>query len=134
MTENKEIMDRLESLGFDDWQMWEIRYGLEHGLDVLKYADPKLDWIQMNEIRRKLEGKPVAWHTIDLTKFDDYQLFEIGIGLAHGIDVSRYASPEYDDDEMHEIRLSLEAQDESWKLWFEAVSSVDNHDASIYGV
>jgi LPS sulfotransferase NodH len=76
----------------------------------------------MDEAHRRLEGKPVAWNVIDLTRFDEYQLFEIGIGLAHGIDVSRYADPEYDAEDMHEIRHSLEARTEGWETWFDFVS------------
>lgn len=43
---------------FDDKQMAEIRKGISSELDILniiKYADPKFDWEQMNKIREKLE-------------------------------------------------------------------------------
>ena len=35
--------------------MTEIRYGLEDGLDITKYADPKYNRNQMAEIRVGLE-------------------------------------------------------------------------------
>ena len=62
-------------------QMKEIREGLEDGLDVSIYADPK---------------------------FDDYQMTELRLGLWHGIDASTYANPEYSALEMSEKRIELE--------------------------
>ena len=37
--------------------MQEIRFGLQDGLDVDKYADPKFDNFQMKKIREGLENK-----------------------------------------------------------------------------
>jgi len=67
---------------FDKWQMKEIRDGLEDGLDVSVYADPKYDKDQMYEIRR---------------------------GLEEGVDVSWYADPEYDNLQMWQIHQILKS-------------------------
>ena len=64
-------------------QMGQIRLGLESGIDVSKYANPKLSDNQMQEIR---------W------------------GLEDGLDVSTYADPEFDWKQMREIREKLEAE------------------------
>lgn len=50
--DNKDIMATQK---FNDLQMNEIRFGLKHGLDITKYADPKFDWEQMQEIRLGLK-------------------------------------------------------------------------------
>ena len=39
--------------------MYQIRMGLEKGLDVTKYADPEFDCYQMSEIRLNLEDEKV---------------------------------------------------------------------------
>lgn len=39
---------------YDAKQMDEIRLGIEKGIDIAVYADPKYDWLQMREIRQKL--------------------------------------------------------------------------------
>ena len=43
--------------GFNDFQMEEIRLGLEKGLDVSEYAKTSLDELIMKEIREELEYK-----------------------------------------------------------------------------
>ena len=53
---------------FSELQQDQIRLGLEKGLDVSFYADPKYDYDQMSEIRR---------------------------GLENGVDVSIYADPKF---------------------------------------
>lgn len=50
--DNKDIMATQK---FNDLQMDEIRYGLKHGQDISKYADPKFHWKQMHEIRLRLK-------------------------------------------------------------------------------
>ena len=64
-------------------QIGQIRLGLESGIDVSKYANPKLTDRRMEEIR---------W------------------GLEDGLDVSTYADPEFDWKQMREIREKLEAE------------------------
>ena len=60
--------------------MIEIRYGVERGLDVTKYANPLLDCGQMSTIRK---------------------------GLEDGVDVSLYNDPKYSMVEMEQIYQNL---------------------------
>lgn len=69
----------LSASEFDKYQMDEIRKGLESGVDVSIYADPKYDGGQMQQI----------W-----------------LGLKSGIDVSVYADPKYDWTQMKQIRIA----------------------------
>lgn len=39
---------------FNDYQMEQIRLGLEEGLDVSSYINPDFDWIEMEKIRESL--------------------------------------------------------------------------------
>ena len=41
---------------FDTLQRDEIRIGLEKGIDISKYADPKYNWVEMRRIRHKLKS------------------------------------------------------------------------------
>lgn len=59
-------------------QLW---HGVTAGVDVSAYANPKLDWQQMREIRR---------------------------GLENGIDVSVYSEPDYHWTTMKAMRERLE--------------------------
>ena len=65
---------------FDEKQKEEIILGLEDNLDVSKYANPDLDWLQMSEIR---------------------------IGLKENLDVSLYAKKDLHNKKMEEIREEL---------------------------
>ena len=76
-------LKKYESMGFNHYQMCEIRIGLEKGLDVSSYAKPE---------------------------FNDNQMEEIRLGLEHCIDVSTYAKPELNGDEMYEKRKRLERE------------------------
>ena len=81
---------------FDSFQMQQIEYGLEVGIDVSIYADPKFDSWQMSAIRG---------------------------GLEDGLDVSIYAKPELSSEQMTEIRLNLldERQENSFLDHIDAV-------------
>ena len=57
-----------------------FRAGLQDNLDVSKYANPNLDWLQMNEISS---------------------------GLKDNLDVSKYSKTEYSWKQMREIREKL---------------------------
>ena len=49
-----------ENKGFDDGQMYEIRWGVKNKLDVSIYAKKEFDWFKMRHIRIKLErGKGI---------------------------------------------------------------------------
>ena len=81
--EEKEIdqeMKKYEEQGFDDWQLYEIREGLENGLDVDKYADLKFSRNQMEQIR---------------------------LGLEEGVDVDKYADSKFNRSQMYQIRCRL---------------------------
>jgi len=92
-----------------DWeQMKVIRYGLQKGLDVSVYADPKYDYEQMHEIWSGLNmGVDVSWYADP--KYARSQMRQILYGLFSGVDVSQYADPKYDWEQMLEIRKGLES-------------------------
>ena len=66
---------------FSDYQLYQIRRGLEEGIDVTAYADSKFDKHQMREIRK---------------------------GLEEGLYVKAYADPKFNDLLMRKIREDLE--------------------------
>ena len=85
---------------FDKYQLRLIRQGLDAGLDVSIYANPKLSFEQMREIEHGLN------YGFDMTKYTsgDYsedQISQIIFGLVEGLDVS-----EYDDVKMSAKRMS----------------------------
>ena len=53
--EKEEKIKKYEERGFNKSQINEIELGLEHNVDVTKYADPKFNSYQMEEKRWKLE-------------------------------------------------------------------------------
>ena len=65
--------------------MYSIRKGLEHGLDMSKYADPKFDYTQMQWIYK---------------------------GLKDNLDVSKYADPKFNQFQMAQILIKLAKQKE----------------------
>ena len=91
---------------FTPWGIRLIRVGLEEGLDVSWYADPKYTALQMVQIYKGLEaGVDVSWYADP--KSNSTQMLLIREGLEQGLDVSKYADPKYDKDKMREIRESL---------------------------
>lgn len=79
-----------------------IRSGLEEGLDVSIYADPKFDDGQMYEIFvGLLNGLDVSIYADP--KFNNAQMRMIRYGLEDGIDVSQYADPKYTAGQMERI-------------------------------
>lgn len=94
---------------FDSYQMEQIRLGLEKSLDVSRYADPRFTWAQMNEIRLGLEKSlEISKYADSKFDFDWKQMFEIRLGLEKGLDVSRYADSKFSWTQMHEIKEGLE--------------------------
>lgn len=90
-------------------QMRQIRLGLESGIDISQYADPKIDGPKMEEIRLGLEsGVDISWYA-NPKKFTSGQMEEIRKGLESGVDVSVYADPKFDWSQMREIREGLES-------------------------
>lgn len=92
---------------FDYLQMEQIRKGLESGVDVSVYADPKFSYGQMKRIRDGLEsGVDVSIYADP--KFSAWQMEELRLGLESGVDVSVYAVPEFGSWQMEDIRKGLE--------------------------
>lgn len=91
---------------FIQYQMEEIRLGLETGLDVSVYADPKYNTLQMAQIRLgRGQGMDVSVYANP--KFDGWQMAQIRWGLEEGLDASVYADPRLDQYQMEQIRLGL---------------------------
>lgn len=129
----KEIEKRLteyEKQGFDDWQMYEIRKGLENGVDVTKYTDLELSDEEMAKIRKELFqdnleknqvleveensiDKNIDINNINIDSFDIGQQKQIEWGLESGIDVKEYADPKLNSYQMQEKRWKLEKQKEA---------------------
>lgn len=79
----KQNLKEFQKMGFNNEQIREIYYGLEAGVDVSKYADPKFSWVQM---------------------------FEIRTGLENGVNVDKYADPKFNWQQMIQIREELEKE------------------------
>lgn len=87
-------------------QMGQIRLGLEAGIDVSKYTNPKLSDKQMEQIRWGLEdGLDVSAYADP--KFNDEQMEQIRLGLENNVDVSEYADPYFNWIEMDIKRRDL---------------------------
>lgn len=93
----------------DDSQWRWICFGLDSGVDVSTYADPKFDWKQMAEIELGLRAGINVSKYAD-PKFDHYQMYEIREGLKSGVNISEYADPELDWWQMAKVRERLEAE------------------------
>ena len=97
----------LKEMGFNWKQLEEIQIGLEEGLDVSKYANPKFDFNQMAEIRKGLkQGIDISKYADP--KFDWFQMEQIYEGLNQDLDISIYANPEFNWEQMREIRYGLQ--------------------------
>lgn len=51
------LLDMYAGQGFDTFQLKRIEEGLEQGLDVTKYDDPTLPYIEMRKKRRRILGQ-----------------------------------------------------------------------------
>ena len=76
---------QLVDWGFDHYQMGEIIKGLESGVDVSAYADPKCSVIQMGVIRKRLEDE-----------FYPAQIAIIRKGQEAGVDVTIFADRKFE--------------------------------------
>lgn len=126
-------IEQYRRLSFDVLQLEQIRKGLESGIDVSSYLDPKKSWVEMEEIRISLESgfdmtsyleQGFDWlqcneiraglqSKVNVSRYQNVallapQMKEIRKGLERGIDVSYYESPEFDWFQMREIRRGLE--------------------------
>lgn len=103
----EKTIEEYKKAGFSDYQLNEIKTGLEHGVDVSKYDNKAYLAIQMRQIRFGLEENlDVSWYAG--RQFDWFQMEEIRVGLEKGLDVSCYAYENYPYDVMREIRKGLE--------------------------
>ncbi len=98
---------------FDNDQIHEIKTGLENNLSLDRisvYANKNYNWFQMRQIRWGLEkGLDVGLYAKE--KYNWEQMFEIRDGLQHGLtkeQVGIYADPKYSPDQMQQIRERLE--------------------------
>ncbi|MBO5071679.1 MAG: DUF1738 domain-containing protein [Eubacterium sp.] len=94
---------------FNEMQQNQIQLGLEKGLDVSVYADPKFNGDQMSAIRNGLELEVDVSKYAD-PKYDFEQMMQIHFGLEFGVDVSVYAEPKFNADQMREIRWGLQKE------------------------
>ena len=114
-------IEELLNKNFGEYQIYEMINGLENGLtieEVIFYANPELDDLQMKEIRLLLEFNATLEHKYSLKdfnfitpKFGEYQMEQIRLGLENGLpldEVRTYAKPEYDSQKMYEKRCALE--------------------------
>ena len=116
-----------EEQGFNDWQLYEIRKGLEDEVDVSKYANPKFSDEKMAEIRKELANENLEKNqvlekekahinkdvNINFDSFDIGQQKQIEWGLESGIDVKKYADPKLNSYQMQAKRWKLEKQKEA---------------------
>lgn len=116
---------------FDDWQLEEIRLGLEDGVDISIYAKPELGFETMRQLRKGLKaGINLSSYTkldtgvlrqlrkamlakVFIVEFirlgyDAEQLEEIRLALESGVDIKPYLIPEFRGASIREIRLGLE--------------------------
>lgn len=96
----------LRKYNFNALQLAEIRKGLEADIDVKKYLNPKLSWLEMEEMRLE------AIQGIDMTPyreqhFNSSQIYQIRRGIYENVDVSIYAKKEFLAEQMKQIRKGL---------------------------
>ncbi len=96
----------LRKYNFNALQLAEIRKGLEADIDVKKYLNPKLSWLEMEEMRLE------AIQGIDMTSyreqnFSSSQIYQIRRGIYENVDVSLYAKKEFLAEQMKQIRKGL---------------------------
>lgn len=100
------MRDRFEEKELDDYQILQIKKGIENGVDISVYDDARYDDYQMCEIRLGLENG------VDVTKYNNreykYDLMrQIRFGLESGLKVDCYCNPFLNSEQMEQIRLGL---------------------------
>ena len=126
----KELEQEMKSYkkqGFDEWQLYEIRKGLEDGVDISKYAKREFSDEEMAEIRKELTNENLEKNqvseieekytnkdiNINFDSFNIGQQKQIEWGLESGINVKEYADPKLNSYQMQEKRWKLEKQKEA---------------------
>ena len=125
--EIEQAMKRYEEQGFDDWQIYEIRKGLETDIDVSVYANLNLTDDEMQQKREALEmakqktakltgqsqkEEEIENNKINKNEFTYGQQRQIDLGLENKINVGKYANPQFDSFKMEQIRWKLEKEKE----------------------
>lgn len=126
------LEESLVEQGYDSYQIYEIMWGIQLGLDVSVYCDPKYDFLTMQAYRFALvENVDMEWlkskqfkmslilmiaectkaglerKYFDPELFNERQLVEIILGVRDKIDVTKYAKPNYSHTRMRFIRKVL---------------------------
>lgn len=88
-------------------QRQEILLGREEGLDVSLFANPELNWLQMEQIRMGMKDK------VDVSVYADpsysYETMkQIRLSFYSSNDLTHYLERGFVDDELEQIRLALE--------------------------
>lgn len=88
-------------------QRQEILLGREEGLDVSLFANPELNWLQMEQIRMGMKDK------VDVSVYADpsysYETMkQIRLSFYSSNDLTAYLERGFVDDELEQIRLALE--------------------------
>jgi hypothetical protein len=92
---------------FSYGQMIEIYLGLKHNVDVSIYATDDFDARQMKTIRIALEDDYIDLSPYMNCGFDYDQICVIHCGLKEGLDISVYANPEFNANQMRVILKEL---------------------------
>jgi len=91
---------------FSPKQMKVLREGLEEGVNVKVFAHPDFAVEAMRVLKADMKyGADVRYY---LNPKSAEQLMELGNGVISGIDITKYADPSIDAQEMAEVRLRLE--------------------------
>lgn len=90
------------------WRMQEARLGLEVGIDLFQHAKECYSRKQL-ETTRQLAVAGLVLPVERMKQLNLPSLIEIRKGLENGIDVSIYATPEFNWQQMREIREGLAA-------------------------
>lgn len=110
LNDNSSVSEELLSFreqGFTEYQLIELKKGLESGVDVKLYANKNYLAVQMRQIRYGLEdGLDVSLYNDE--KYDWFQMEEIRRGIKSGVDISIFSKETYSYEVMREIRKALE--------------------------
>lgn len=108
----KEKLERYLKQPYSDWQLLYICKGLEEGIDVTLYDNPKLKPIQMQAcmegLKKGLTKEQVAIYA--KPEFNWIQMEKIKAGLLDGLteeQVAIYAKPEFNSEQMQSLLLIL---------------------------
>lgn len=105
--DNQLPLDKFASLQAH-WRMQEARRCLEVGIDLFQHAKECYSRIHLETVRQ-IAVAGLVLPVEHMKQLNLPALLEIRKGLAHDVDVSIYATPEFNWQQMREIREGLEA-------------------------